>query len=194
MRTVTPTRLAVILALALAPSCGGASKPSNPPIGNTGTTDPAGGGVPDTTPRVGSDGDGDGDGLGDNLDQCPGDPEDFDSFEDEDGCPDPDNDKDSVPDSADACPDVPGTSGSADGCPGGGGGGGGGGRDGDGVSDSVDKCPDDPEDYDGFQDQDGCPEIDNDRDGVMDVDDLCPNQAETKNGFEDDDGCPDKHP
>ena len=31
-------------------------------------------------------------------------------------------------------------------------------RDGDGIKDNVDKCPDDPEDKDGFEDADGCPD------------------------------------
>nr|HEX4315582.1 hypothetical protein [Kofleriaceae bacterium] len=31
-------------------------------------------------------------------------------------------------------------------------------RDGDGIKDDVDQCPDDPEDFDGFQDEDGCPD------------------------------------
>ncbi|HRI54541.1 MAG TPA: DUF4398 domain-containing protein, partial [Pseudomonadota bacterium] len=34
-------------------------------------------------------------------------------------------------------------------------------RDGDGLLDDVDKCPDDPEDKDGFEDEDGCPDPDN---------------------------------
>ena len=33
------------------------------------------------------------------------------------------------------------------------------------------------EDYDGFEDDDGCPEADNDHDGVLDDDDECPDQA-----------------
>src|SRR5450432_3372842 len=64
-------------------------------------------------------------------------------------------------------------------------------RDGDGIVDDLDKCPDDPEDFDGFQDEDGCPDPDNDGDGILDVDDLCPNDPEDKDGFEDADGCPD---
>ncbi len=64
-------------------------------------------------------------------------------------------------------------------------------RDGDGLKDDVDKCPDDPEDIDGFQDADGCPDPDNDRDGILDVDDQCPMNPETKNDFQDEDGCPD---
>jgi hypothetical protein len=44
---------------------------------------------------------------------------------------------------------------------------------------------------DGFQDDDGCPDYDNDHDGIPDVKDKCPNQPETINNFKDDDGCPD---
>ena len=61
----------------------------------------------------------------------------------------------------------------------------------DGIDDDKDKCPNDAEDRDGFQDDDGCPDLDNDGDGIADDKDKCPNEAETKNGFEDDDGCPD---
>ena len=64
-------------------------------------------------------------------------------------------------------------------------------RDGDGIPDNIDKCPDDPEDRDGFEDEDGCPDPDNDKDGILDVDDLCPNDPEDIDGFEDKDGCPD---
>jgi outer membrane protein OmpA-like peptidoglycan-associated protein len=63
-------------------------------------------------------------------------------------------------------------------------------RDGDGIMDDQDACPDDPEDKDGFEDSDGCPEPDNDEDGILDVDDRCPNVAEDKDGDEDSDGCP----
>jgi outer membrane protein OmpA-like peptidoglycan-associated protein len=146
-------------------------------------------------------GDRDGDGIPDDVDKCPDDPEDFDDFEDKDGCPDPDNDGDGIPDVDDKCPNDPETYNGfedEDGCPdkkded----------RDGDGIPDSVDKCPDEPEDKDGFEDQDGCPDPDNDGDGIPDKDDKCPgydadkkdNFAKTKedmDGFEDDDGCPD---
>jgi outer membrane protein OmpA-like peptidoglycan-associated protein len=93
-------------------------------------------------------------------------------------------------------------------------------RDHDGIPDNVDKCPDQPEDMDGFQDEDGCPDPDNDNDGILDAADKCPNEAgpmtnfgcpvldrdgdgipddkdkcpnepEDKDGFQDDDGCPD---
>jgi outer membrane protein OmpA-like peptidoglycan-associated protein len=47
------------------------------------------------------------------------------------------------------------------------------------------------EDKDGFQDEDGCPDLDNDQDGIPDLADKCPNQPEDKDGFEDEDGCPD---
>src|SRR3954470_23885728 len=108
-------------------------------------------------------GDRDGDGIKDDVDKCPDEPEDFDGFEDEDGCPDPDNDHDGVPDVDDRCPDIPGPK-ENDGCPitannd----------RDGDGIPDNVDKCPDQPEDKDGYQDEDGCPDPDNDSDGIPD--------------------------
>jgi outer membrane protein OmpA-like peptidoglycan-associated protein len=134
-------------------------------------------------------GDRDGDGYADDQDQCPDDPEDFDGFEDGDGCPDPDNDKDGILDVNDNCPDIPEDRDGDqddDGCPEGSDGD----RDGDGILDSRDKCPDVPEDKDGFEDQDGCPEPDNDKDGILDVDDRCPNDPEDKDGFEDKDGCP----
>jgi len=47
------------------------------------------------------------------------------------------------------------------------------------------------EDFDGWQDDDGCPEDDNDGDGLLDFEDLCPNGAEVINDFRDEDGCPD---
>ena len=135
-------------------------------------------------------GDRDGDGIKDDVDKCPDDPEDRDGFQDEDGCPDPDNDQDGILDKDDACPNDPETkSGIADedGCPDGIDGD----RDHDGIPDSKDKCPDDPEDKDGFEDTDGCPDPDNDKDGIMDKDDQCPNDPEDKDGFQDEDGCPD---
>ncbi|MCW5804649.1 MAG: OmpA family protein [Deltaproteobacteria bacterium] len=64
----------------------------------------------------------------------------------------------------------------------------------DGIVDSLDKCPTEPEDKDGFQDDDGCPDPDNDGDGVPDAQDQCPTEAETKNGYQDEDGCPDEVP
>lgn len=64
-------------------------------------------------------------------------------------------------------------------------------RDKDGITDDVDKCPDQPEDLDGFQDTDGCPDFDNDKDGIPDSLDKCPDLAEDFDGFQDQDGCPD---
>jgi outer membrane protein OmpA-like peptidoglycan-associated protein len=135
-------------------------------------------------------GDRDGDGIKDDVDKCPDDPEDYDGFQDDDGCPDPDNDRDGIPDVDDKCPDIPENMDGIedeDGCPEGHVND----RDGDGIPDDVDKCPDQPEDKDGYQDEDGCPDPDNDGDGIPDVDDLCPNDPEDKDGFEDQDGCPD---
>ena len=64
-------------------------------------------------------------------------------------------------------------------------------RDDDGLPDEVDKCPELPEDKDGIDDDDGCPEDDVDGDGVADAEDKCPRRPEDMDGFEDDDGCPD---
>ncbi len=64
-------------------------------------------------------------------------------------------------------------------------------RDGDGILDPDDGCPDEPEDIDQFEDQDGCPDVDNDRDGILDPDDGCPLEPEDVDTFEDTDGCPD---
>ena len=61
----------------------------------------------------------------------------------------------------------------------------------DGIVGAADKCPNDPEDKDGFQDEDGCPDLDNDGDGIPDAQDKCPNEPEDKDGFQDEDGCPD---
>ena len=47
------------------------------------------------------------------------------------------------------------------------------------------------EDFDRFEDEDGCPAPDNDGDGLADLNALCPNAPEDKDGVEDDDGCPD---
>jgi cysteine-rich repeat protein len=41
--------------------------------------------------------------------------------------------------------------------------------DGDGILDDLDKCPSQPEDFNGFQDEDGCPDvIEDDRDRILD--------------------------
>jgi outer membrane protein OmpA-like peptidoglycan-associated protein len=133
-------------------------------------------------------GDRDGDGIKDDVDQCPDDPEDYDDFEDEDGCPEPDNDRDGILDEDDQCPNEPEDKDGfedEDGCPennald----------RDGDGILDDVDECPDEPEDKDDFEDDDGAPERDNDGDGINDDEDECPDAPEDP-GSTDRDGCP----
>lgn len=59
--------------------------------------------------------------------------------------------------------------------------------DGDGLVDEDDACPNEPEDMDGFEDENGCPDADNDGDGVLDADDRCPLESgPSENG-----GCPD---
>lgn len=65
-------------------------------------------------------------------------------------------------------------------------------RDGDGILDPDDRCPDDPEDRDGWEDTDGCPDDqDTDGDGITDVADTCPLEPEDRDGTLDEDGCPD---
>jgi len=63
--------------------------------------------------------------------------------------------------------------------------------DGDGVPNNRDRCTLVPEDDDGFEDGDGCPDDDNDGDRRADAEDKCPTVAEDIDGFDDDDGCPD---
>ena len=132
--------------------------------------------------------DADKDGIPDRHDKCRRQPEDKDGFEDEDGCPDPDNDQDGRADAADRCPlqaeDIDGFE-DGDGCPDPD-------NDKDGIPDAIDKCPKEPENKNNHQDEDGCPDdLDTDKDGVGDSKDKCPDKLENKNGFEDDDGCPD---
>jgi OOP family OmpA-OmpF porin len=64
--------------------------------------------------------------------------------------------------------------------------------DGDGVDDKTDACISEPEDQDGYLDEDGCPDADNDGDGLNDNADKCPEQAEDPDGKDDQDGCPDR--
>ncbi|MBL4687563.1 MAG: hypothetical protein JKY37_23410, partial [Nannocystaceae bacterium] len=63
--------------------------------------------------------------------------------------------------------------------------------DGDGLLAAMDQCPNVAEDNDGFEDDDGCPDLDNDHDGLRDALDHCPNVPELVNGALDWDGCPD---
>lgn len=127
----------------------------------------------------------DGDGLLDEKDACPDQPEDFDSYQDEDGCPETDNDQDGILDESDSCPDVQeDVDGFADsdGCPEFD-------NDVDGIADINDGCRDQPEDFDGYQDDDGCPDTDNDGDSIADVLDQCINEPEDYDNDQDDDGC-----
>jgi flagellar motor protein MotB len=63
-------------------------------------------------------------------------------------------------------------------------------RDKDGIPDIADACAEEAEDRDGFQDDDGCPDLDNDSDGIADANDACVDEPEDRDGFQDDDGCP----
>ena len=63
-------------------------------------------------------------------------------------------------------------------------------RDGDGIPDQYDKCPDVPEDKDGIDDGDGCPEDDADNDGIPDAQDACPKEPGQKNTDPKKNGCP----
>ncbi len=132
-------------------------------------------------------GDRDGDGFRDSVDKCPDEPENFDGYQDDDGCPEFDKDGDGIRDDVDKCPlepeDFDGFQ-DEDGCPDPD-------NDGDKILDSVDQCPNEPEDLDGFEDLDGCPDPDNDKDGIPDVRDQCPNEPEDFDGDQDEDGCPD---
>ena len=131
--------------------------------------------------------DSDGDGIIDKEDVCPNDPEDYDTYEDVDGCPDTDNDRDGLLDVEDQCMHQPEDRDGfedRDGCPDPD-------NDQDGFPDDRDQCPNEREDNDGFDDHDGCPEGDNDGDGIGDMEDRCPTQMEDVDGFEDSDGCPD---
>ncbi len=164
--------------------------------------------------------DNDDDGIADARDQCPEVAETLNGWKDDDGCPDEhaDLDADGIEYELDRCPFEPGAP--SDGCPhaplpalaiegfarltstplaarvepaanttepatvvad----------LDRDGVPDDADPCPMSAEDLDGFEDEDGCPELDNDQDGIADAADKCPIAAETINGNKDDDGCPD---
>ncbi|HVU05059.1 MAG TPA: hypothetical protein VHE30_25090 [Polyangiaceae bacterium] len=87
-------------------------------------------------------------------DRCPNEPEDRDGWQDADGCPDPDDDGDGVPDAVDACRREKGEPSAApelNGC-----------KildhDGDSFDDVDDRCPKEAEDFDGVEDEDGCPE------------------------------------
>jgi outer membrane protein OmpA-like peptidoglycan-associated protein len=89
--------------------------------------------------------DADGDLVPDRVDQCPNE-----YGEDDVGCPtDRDSDKDGVPDKRDRCPKEWGDQ--PNGCPIKD-------SDNDGILDTVDSCEDEPENFNGFEDKDGCPD------------------------------------
>lgn len=63
-------------------------------------------------------------------------------------------------------------------------------QDRDGIKDDIDACPNAAEDIDDFEDDNGCPDLDNDDDGVLDVDDACPNVRGVPSANPDKNGCP----
>ena len=131
--------------------------------------------------------DSDDDGFQDYEDNCPNEPEDFDQFQDLDGCPEKDNDKDHIFDDKDLCPNEPEDFDGyqdQDGCPELD-------NDGDKIVDTEDNCIFDAEDFDLFEDEDGCPDKDNDKDNIIDLKDICPMQPEDYDNYQDQDGCPD---
>ncbi|MBZ4419016.1 OmpA family protein [Myxococcus sp. RHSTA-1-4] len=99
-------------------------------------------------------------------------------------CPDLDADGDGVKNVADRCPSTKGLA-QLNGCEDGD-------DDKDGIHNLADRCAAQPENVNGFEDEDGCPDDpDTDGDGLADSKDTCPREAEDKDGFEDDNGCPD---
>jgi len=120
----------------------------------------------------------DGDGIHDPDDTCPDEPEDVDTFQDTDGCPDTDNDADTILDAADRCPieaeDMDQYE-DTDGCPDPD-------NDADGVLDAADQCPAEA----GPESNHGCPDPDDDSDTVPNRVDNCPQEAGTVE-FQ---GCP----
>ena len=104
---------------------------------------------PSAAPAPPSPVDTDGDGVPDIRDRCPNVPEDKDGFQDEDGCPDPDNDQDGILDGLDKCPNEPEDKDGfedEDGCPDLD-------NDHDGIPDASDLCPNEP----GPPEEKGCP-------------------------------------
>ncbi len=168
--------------------------------------------------------DSDRDGIPDKIDRCPFQAEDYDDYEDHDGCPDLDNDGDQFPDSVETATgkflnkfDTGTDPNNID-------------SDNDGINDyeEVFTYKTDPNisdtDQDGLTDGDEVTlfktdphnadsdgdgildgkevnelgtdplQADSDGDGFADDLDLCPLQAENFNNFQDDDGCPDQKP
>jgi len=132
--------------------------------------------------------DADSDGILDEQDACPLIPGVWWNDPKKNGCPAPDTDGDGVPDPVDACPAVKGVRSDdpkKNGCPleaqd----------RDKDGIPDDADRCPDQPEDKDGNEDFDGCPDPDDDGDGIPDKEDACPRQKGEPSTDPTRNGCP----
>ncbi|MDB4932053.1 MAG: hypothetical protein JWM10_4537, partial [Myxococcaceae bacterium] len=130
--------------------------------------------------------DADRDGVVDADDRCRTQAEDRDDFEDDDGCPDPDNDQDGVLDASDRCRDEPedvDNHEDSDGCPDPD-------NDGDGVTDSDDQCVDAAAGAHPDEARPGCPIADTDQDGVLDPDDRCVDVAAGERPDAARPGCP----
>ena len=131
------------------------------------------------------------DGIDNSMDICQDIPEDYDGFQDEDGCPDIDNDQDGIEDIRDFCiflpEDYDGFQ-DEDGCPEPD-------NDNDNILDAIDRCPNAKETVNNYRDEDGCPDVgtgdDYDGDKKLDYLDRCPFEPEDYDGFQDEDGCPD---
>jgi OmpA-OmpF porin, OOP family len=132
--------------------------------------------------------DADGDGILDDQDACPLVPGVWWNDPRKNGCPAPDTDGDGVPDPVDACPAVRGIESDdpkKNGCPAEAQD-----RDKDGIPDDSDRCPDQPEDKDGNEDFDGCPDLDDDGDGIPDTEDACPREKGDPSTDPTRNGCP----
>ncbi|MCA2977805.1 MAG: OmpA family protein [Myxococcaceae bacterium] len=136
-------------------------------------------GTPDARRVAAPPPDADADGVADAEDRCPAEA----GPAARQGCParDEDADRDGLTDATDACPTKAGPP-ENKGCPDADG-------DGDSVVDRLDRCPTQPEDKDGVDDGDGCPDPDpdDDGDGVPDRTDACAKVA----GVPENRGCPD---
>ena len=130
--------------------------------------------------------DNDDDGVADDDDRCPAELEDVDGFADEDGCPDLDDDDDGIPDEATPARAEAGV------------------KNDDPETQrlpaersrrrrhrrSARSLPEAGRGRDGFEDDDGCPDLDDDRDGVRDEEDACPRVAGARAPIRSLNGCP----
>ena len=125
------------------------------------------------------------DGIFDPQDKCVEEPEDRDGFQDDDGCPDPDNDQDGLLDGRINVPMTPVIRTASR-------------MKMDAPKRTMTKTdfgrgrprPNEAETKNGFDDEDGCPEPDDDNDSYQMPTSLSA-EPEDKDGFEDRDGCPD---